>query len=60
VAPGFLVNVPIGVVSLIVGPFVLLRTGALASRRLDVVGVLLSAVGLAMLMYPLIEGRGAG
>jgi EmrB/QacA subfamily drug resistance transporter len=58
--PVFLVNVPIGVVSLIVGPFVLPRTGALSSRRLDVLGVLLSAMGLGMLVYPLTEGRGAG
>jgi EmrB/QacA subfamily drug resistance transporter len=58
--PVFLVNVPIGVISLIVGPFVLPKTGALTSRRLDAPGVLLSAVGLGMLMYPLIEGRSAG
>ncbi len=58
--PVFLVNVPVGVISLIVGPFVLPQTGALTSRRLDGLGVLLNAVGLGMLMYPLIEGRGAG
>ena len=58
--PVFLVNVPIGVVSLIVGPLVLPRTGALIGRRLDTPGVLLSAVGIGMLMYPLIEGRSAG
>jgi EmrB/QacA subfamily drug resistance transporter len=58
--PVFLVNVPIGVVSLIVAPFVLPKAGTLASRRLDVSGVLLSTVGLGLLMYPLIEGRSAG
>jgi EmrB/QacA subfamily drug resistance transporter len=58
--PVFLVNVPIGVISLIVAPFVLPTTGTLTGRRLDAPGVLLSTAGLGMLMYPLIEGRGAG
>jgi EmrB/QacA subfamily drug resistance transporter len=58
--PIFLVNVPIGVISLIVAPFVLPKTGTSTARRLDVPGVLLSTVGLAMLMYPLIDGRSAG
>jgi EmrB/QacA subfamily drug resistance transporter len=58
--PVFLVNVPIGVISLIVAPFVLPRTGTLTGRRLDAPGVLLSTAGLGMLMYPLIEGGAAG
>jgi EmrB/QacA subfamily drug resistance transporter len=58
--PVFLVNVPIGVISLIMAPFVLPKTGTLTGRRLDAPGVVLSAVGLGMLMYPLIEGRSAG
>jgi EmrB/QacA subfamily drug resistance transporter len=58
--PVFLVNVPIGVISLVVAPFVLPKTGILTGRRLDVPGVLLSTVGLGILMYPLIEGRSAG
>jgi MFS family permease len=58
--PVFFVNVPIGVISLIIGPFVLPKTGTSTGRRLDAPGVLLSMVGLGMLMYPLIEGRSAG
>jgi len=58
--PVFLVNVPIGVIGLGVAPFVLPKTGTLTGRRLDAPGVLLSTAGLGMLMYPLIEGRGAG
>jgi EmrB/QacA subfamily drug resistance transporter len=58
--PVFFVNVPIGVISLIVGPFVLPRTRNLTSRKLDASGVLLSMVGIGMLMYPLIEGRSSG
>jgi EmrB/QacA subfamily drug resistance transporter len=58
--PVFLVNIPIGVISLIVAPFVLPKAGTLYGRRPDVSGVLLSTAGLGLLMYPLIEGRGAG
>jgi EmrB/QacA subfamily drug resistance transporter len=58
--PVFLVNIPIGVISLIVASFVLPQADVLASRRLDVSGVLLSTVGLGLLMYPLIEGGSAG
>jgi EmrB/QacA subfamily drug resistance transporter len=58
--PVFLVNIPIGVVSLILAPLVLPKPGILANRKLDVSGVLLSTLGLGLLMYPLIEGRGAG
>jgi EmrB/QacA subfamily drug resistance transporter len=58
--PVFLVNVPIGVISLIVAPFVLPKTGTLPDRGVDAPGVLLSTLGLGLLMYPLIEGRGAG
>ena len=53
--PVFLVNVPVGVISVIVGPFVLPRTGTLTSRGLDAPGVLLSALGLGMLMYSPID-----
>ena len=56
----FLVNVPIGVISSIVAPFVLPRAAILSGRRLDVSGVLLSTLGPGLLMYPLIEGRGVG
>jgi EmrB/QacA subfamily drug resistance transporter len=58
--PVFLVNVPIGVISLIVAPFVLPKTATLAGRRLDAPGVLLSTVGLGMLMFPLIESPSTG
>src|SRR3984885_6853953 len=58
--PVFLVNVPIGVISIIVAPFVLPKAAVLSGRRLDVSGVLLSTLGLGLLMYPLIEGRGVG
>jgi hypothetical protein len=37
--PVFVVNVPIGVISIIVAPFVLPRAAILSGRRLDVSGV---------------------
>jgi EmrB/QacA subfamily drug resistance transporter len=58
--PVFLVNVPIGVISLIMAPFVLPKTGASTGRRLDVSGVLLATLGLGLLMYPLIAGGSVG
>lgn len=48
--PVFLVNVPIGVISIIVAPFVLPKAAVLSGRRLDVSGVLLSTLGLGLLM----------
>jgi EmrB/QacA subfamily drug resistance transporter len=58
--PVFLVNIPIGVASLILAPLVLPKPGILANRKLDVAGVLLSTLGLGLLMYPLVEGPSAG
>jgi EmrB/QacA subfamily drug resistance transporter len=58
--PLFLVNIPVGVISLIVAPFVLPKARTSLGRGLDLSGVLLSTLGVGLLMYPLIEGRGAG
>jgi EmrB/QacA subfamily drug resistance transporter len=51
----FLVNLPIGVVAM-AGGAVLLRESRLPGRRLDVVGVLLAAVMMLLLLYPLTTG----
>jgi EmrB/QacA subfamily drug resistance transporter len=56
----FLVNVPIGIVSLAVAPFVLEETKRVAEQRLDLAGVALSTIGLSLLMVPLIEGPELG
>jgi MFS family permease len=56
----FLVNVPIGIVSLVVAPFVLQETKRIAEQRLDLAGVALSTIGLSLLMVPLIEGPELG
>jgi 2,4-dienoyl-CoA reductase-like NADH-dependent reductase (Old Yellow Enzyme family) len=52
----FLVNIPIGIASLAVAPFVLEKTNRIAQQRLDLPGVALSTIGLSLLMVPLIEG----
>jgi EmrB/QacA subfamily drug resistance transporter len=56
----FLVNIPIGIMSLMVAPFVLEETKRVAEQRLDLVGVALSTIGLSLLMLPLIEGTERG
>jgi EmrB/QacA subfamily drug resistance transporter len=56
----FLVNVPIGIVALVFGFRNLLDSRSDKAQRLDVPGVVLSAVGLFLLVYPLAEGRERG
>jgi EmrB/QacA subfamily drug resistance transporter len=56
----FLVNLPIGIASLVVAPFVLEKTTRMAEQRLDPTGVALSTIGLSLLMVPLIEGPELG
>lgn len=56
----FLVNLPIGAAALIAG-FVLLRESrAEHALRLDLGGVALLSIALALLVYPLVEGREQG
>lgn len=56
----FLVNVPIGVVSLVAAVLLLHESRAPQAKRLDVPGVLIVSTGLFLLTYPLVEGREAG
>lgn len=56
----FLVNLPVGVAAWIAG-FVLLRESrAEHAMRLDLGGVALLSIALALLVYPLVEGREQG
>ncbi|WP_284333910.1 MFS transporter [Dyella flagellata] len=56
----FLVNLPVGGAALVAG-FVLLRESrAEHAHRLDLGGVVLLSVALALLVYPLVEGREQG
>jgi EmrB/QacA subfamily drug resistance transporter len=57
----FLVNVPVGAFVLAVGSRTLPEGAPTAtSRRIDVRGFALGAVGTAMLVYPLVQGRELG
>jgi EmrB/QacA subfamily drug resistance transporter len=56
----FLVNIPIGFLAILAALRVIPVDGVSAVERLDVTGVILSATGLGLLLYPLVEGRETG
>jgi EmrB/QacA subfamily drug resistance transporter len=56
----FLVNVPIGLPAILAALRVIPIDSASARQRLDITGVALSAIGLGLLLYPLVEGRETG
>ncbi|MFF4605142.1 MFS transporter [Streptomyces sp. NPDC001339] len=58
--PIFLVNLPLGIIGLIAGALLIRESKAEKAARLDVVGVLLSTVGLLFLVLPLTQGRELG
>ena len=56
----FLINLPIGLAALCGGIVVLRDSRAEQAQRLDLGGVALLSLSLALLVYPLVEGREAG
>jgi EmrB/QacA subfamily drug resistance transporter len=58
--PVFLINLPVGIFALILGPFVLDESKAGGEQRIDLVGALLSALALGLLLYPLVEAPESG
>jgi EmrB/QacA subfamily drug resistance transporter len=56
----FLVNLPIGLIALLLSPVLLPESRAVSGNRLDVVGAVLVTLGIASLLLPLIEGRARG
>lgn len=56
----FLINVPIGLVALVGSLLVLRDSRAEQAQKLDGGGVVLLSLTLALLVYPLVEGREAG
>ncbi|WP_343713149.1 MFS transporter, partial [Inquilinus sp.] len=58
--PIFLLNVPIGLLAAMAAPRLIPADRVAPGQRLDIAGVALSALGLGLLLYPLIEGREAG
>jgi EmrB/QacA subfamily drug resistance transporter len=55
--PIFLINLPVGIVGLILGSRFITESKAPKALKLDLVGVALVVVGLLMLLYPLTRGR---
>jgi EmrB/QacA subfamily drug resistance transporter len=58
--PVFLINIPIGLIALAAAPFFVDESRSPAKLRLDFSGVGLSALGLSLLLFPLIEGQELG
>lgn len=58
--PIFLVNVPIGIVALVAGWFLIARTPGNSEIKNDYVGIGLFGLAVVAMVYPLIEGRALG
>jgi EmrB/QacA subfamily drug resistance transporter len=56
----FLINIPIGTAALVGGLLLLPDSRARNAQKLDFGGVVLLSLSLALLVYPLVEGREAG
>lgn len=56
----FLINLPIGIVSLLAARFFLPETVKHKGTKLDLSGVVILTVGLFFLIFPLIQGRQSG
>jgi EmrB/QacA subfamily drug resistance transporter len=56
----FLINLPIGLIALLGSSIVLRDSRAQHAQKLDLGGVALLSLTLALLVYPLVEGREAG
>jgi predicted MFS family arabinose efflux permease len=54
------VNLPLGVIAAIGAARLIPDVRATSAPRLDLVGIALAALGMALLVYPLIQGREAG
>jgi MFS family permease len=58
--PIFLVNVPVGILALVLGWFIIPRPPGHPGLKNDPVGIVLFAASMVALVYPLIEGRSYG
>lgn len=56
----FLVNLPIGLAALLAGRLLIAETKAPVAARLDLTGAMTSALGLALLLVPIMEGQDRG
>ena len=58
--PIFFVNVPIGIVALILAWFLVPESKSAHAKKLDIPGAVLSGIGLFCLIFPIAEGRERG
>jgi EmrB/QacA subfamily drug resistance transporter len=58
--PIFLINLPIGLVAFAAALFLVGESAVPAAPRLDVAGALTGALGVFLLVFPVIQGRAAG
>ncbi|MFI5783992.1 MFS transporter [Nocardia sp. NPDC051570] len=58
--PIFLINVPIGLAVIILGRKFITESTAAKADRLDLAGMLLSAIAMALIVFPLTEGHAHG
>ncbi|MFB6960437.1 MFS transporter [Streptomyces sp. NPDC056309] len=58
--PIFLINLPVGILALVLGNRFISESKAPRALKLDLVGVALVTLGLLMLLYPLTRGRELG
>ncbi|OKI09550.1 MFS transporter [Streptomyces sp. CB02923] len=58
--PIFLINLPVGVAGVLLGRRFISESRASRALRLDLVGMVLAALGLLMVLYPLTQGREMG
>jgi EmrB/QacA subfamily drug resistance transporter len=56
----FFINVPLGLISLVMVWFVIVESKGADRRKLDVGGVLMSSLGLGLVVFGLIEGQALG
>jgi EmrB/QacA subfamily drug resistance transporter len=58
--PIFLINIPIGIATIIAAYVLVRESRSPAAPRLDLIGVAIAVTGVLMLVYPLTEGRSLG
>lgn len=58
--PIFLLNVPIGLLAVLLVPFLLVESRSTTATRVDVVGMVLSAGVLLLCIFPLVQGHEMG
>ncbi|RYX85736.1 MFS transporter [bacterium] len=58
--PIFFVNVPIGIIALVLSAVLLRESKSEQARKLDVPGAVLSGIALFLLIFPISEGRESG